>query len=59
MSWKSNSAGIEDVDLSDVEAGGSVECYNQDPDDLFTAIYTFPGVDSDFSVGTASGDEDT
>jgi len=41
-----------------VEAGGSVEHYNQELDDLVSVIYTFTGVDSDFSIGTASGDED-
>jgi len=38
--------------------GGSVECYNQELDDLFSVINTLIGVDLDFSIGTASGDED-
>ena len=50
--------GIEDGNISDVEAGGSVECYNQEIDELFSVINTFTGVDSEFSIGTASGDED-
>jgi len=37
---------IEDGNTSDVEAGGSVEYYNQELDDLFSVINTLTGVDS-------------
>ena len=35
-----------------------MQCYNQELDNLFSVINTFTGIDSKFSIGAASGDED-